>query len=841
MADQRYLVTARKYRPARFREVVAQEHVTDTLKNALKLDRLAHAYLFSGPRGVGKTTTARILAKAINCETPREEREDGAEPCRECDSCRSFEDGRSLNVFEMDAASNNKVDDIRELREKVRIPPQGSQKKVYILDEVHMLSTQAFNALLKTLEEPPSHALFIFATTEPHKVLPTILSRCQRFDFRRIPVPEIVDRLREVCETEGVEADEESLMLLARKGDGALRDALSAFDQAISLCGTTLEYGELTQALGVVDQDLFFRLGEQVATQDTAGVLKLVRHVVHSGYDLQEFLAGLAEHLRNLLVARSLGEDALEEVAASTQQRYATQARRFGEADLLRLLSIAGDAEDEIKSSTQPRLKLEMKLLKMAKMQRAADLQQVIRKIDRLEQMVDQGDLPERLPEAASPPPDASPNASPEEPSAEEASAEEASAEEAGGEAAADPSAGQEDGQEGRTEPAADKASEDETGGGAPGATEDATGAPPEDEETEADAAHAKAAAAGSPPAEESPPDEPSRDEPSRDEPSRDEADRDEADRDEAGRDEATGRGGGGHGERRGGSGEEPPGVDYGDLFGTPALGEDGGGGEAAGGTDGNGPSGDGGRAPRNEASPAGDTASRPASGPSGLGEQAAGAGGAEATSAPPAQDRSGTGQTSGSQTSGSQATGSQATGSQGDAASAVVAEPDPSGGAAQAGAAQAGAAQAASSGAESAESESSESAGDEAGRLKALERQWEDVVRKVKQDRIGVGSLLGEAEPVDLNAARLTIEVPRDLHRDTLSDKEHFLVEHLRGATEGPLESLRFVTRESDEGAPATAVNDAPVNPRDQLEALRDKYDVLRILFEQFNAELVW
>jgi DNA polymerase-3 subunit gamma/tau len=841
MADQRYLVTARKYRPARFREVVAQEHVTDTLKNALKLDRLAHAYLFSGPRGVGKTTTARILAKAINCETPREEREDGAEPCRECDSCRSFEDGRSLNVFEMDAASNNKVDDIRELREKVRIPPQGSQKKVYILDEVHMLSTQAFNALLKTLEEPPSHALFIFATTEPHKVLPTILSRCQRFDFRRIPVPEIVDRLREVCETEGVEADEESLMLLARKGDGALRDALSAFDQAISLCGTTLEYGELTQALGVVDQDLFFRLGEQVATQDTAGVLKLVRHVVHSGYDLQEFLAGLAEHLRNLLVARSLGEDALEEVAASTQQRYATQARRFGEADLLRLLSIAGDAEDEIKSSTQPRLKLEMKLLKMAKMQRAADLQQVIRKIDRLEQMVDQGDLPERLPEAASPPPDASPNASPEEPSAEEASAEEA-----GGEAAADPSAGQEDGQEGRTEPAADKASEDETGGGAPGATEDATGAPPEDEETEADAAHAKAAAAGSPPAEESPPDEPSRDEPSRDEPSRDEADRDEADRDEAGRDEATGRGGGGHGERRGGSGEEPPGVDYGDLFGTPALGEDGGGGEAAGGTDGNGPSGDGGRAPRNEASPAGDTASRPASGPSGLGEQAAGAGGAEATSAPPAQDRSGTGQTSGSQTSGSQATGSQATGSQGDAASAVVAEPDPSGGAAQAGAAQAGAAQAgaaqaASSGAESAESESSESAGDEAGRLKALERQWEDVVRKVKQDRIGVGSLLGEAEPVDLNAARLTIEVPRDLHRDTLSDKEHFLVEHLRGATEGPLESLRFVTRESDEGAPATAVNDAPVNPRDQLEALRDKYDVLRILFEQFNAEPVW
>ena len=398
MADQRYLVTARKYRPALFKDVVAQEHVTDTLKNALRLDRLAHAYLFSGPRGVGKTTTARILAKAINCETPREEREDEAEPCCACDSCLAFEDGRSLNVFEMDAASNNKVDDIRELRETVRIPPQGATKKVYILDEVHMLSTQAFNALLKTLEEPPPHALFIFATTEPHKVLATILSRCQRFDFRRIPVPEIVERLREICDEEGIEADEESLMLLARKGDGALRDALSAFDQAISLCGTTLEYGDLTQALGVVDQDLFFRLTDHVAKQDTAGVLQLVHHVVRSGYDLQEFLVGLAEHLRNLLVARSLDGSALEEVATSTQERYAAEAERFGEADLLRLLSLAGDAEEDVKASSQPRLKLEMTLLKMAKMRRSADLQAVLQKIERLEQMVEDGTLPERLP-----------------------------------------------------------------------------------------------------------------------------------------------------------------------------------------------------------------------------------------------------------------------------------------------------------------------------------------------------------------------------------------------------------------------------------------------------------
>jgi len=398
MDDQRYLVTARKYRPSLFKEVVAQEHVTETLKNAIRLERLAHAYLFSGPRGVGKTTAARILAKAINCETPREEREDGAEPCCECDSCESFEAGRSLNVFEMDAASNNKVDDIRELREKVRIPPQGEQKKVYILDEVHMLSKQAFNALLKTLEEPPAHALFIFATTEPHKVLPTILSRCQRFDFRRIPVPEIVDRLRDVCEVEGVEADEESLMLLARKGNGALRDALSAFDQALSLCGKTLEYGELTQALGVVDQDLFFKLTDHVATNDTAGMLKLVRHVVRSGYDLQEVLVGLAEHLRNLLVAHSLGGDALEEVAESTREQYAEEAERFDEPDLLRLLTMTNDAEDDIKQSPQPRLSLETTLLKMAQLRRSADLRKVLDKIDRLEQMADEGELPNAVP-----------------------------------------------------------------------------------------------------------------------------------------------------------------------------------------------------------------------------------------------------------------------------------------------------------------------------------------------------------------------------------------------------------------------------------------------------------
>ncbi len=419
MSDQRYLVAARKYRPALFKEIVAQEHVTDTLKNAIRLDRLAHAYLFSGPRGVGKTTAARVLAKAINCTTPQDERADQAEPCRECDSCRAFEDGRSLNIFEIDAASNNKVDDIRELRETVRIPPQGSKKKVYIIDEVHMLSKQAFNALLKTLEEPPPHALFIFATTEPHKVLPTILSRCQRFDFRRIPVPDVVDRLRKICEAEDITADEESLMLIARKGDGALRDALSAFDQAVSLCGTDLQYAELAQAMGVVDLDLFFRLTEHVLNRHSAGVLQLVERIMREGYDLQEFLSGLAEHLRNLFVARSMEDDSLIEAAEATRRRYAAASQPFEESDLLRLLMIAGDAEDDIKSSSQPRLKLEMALLKMTSITHAVDLRDALAKLDRLERMVDDGTLPASLSgdgasnssTASNPPTDASPPA----------------------------------------------------------------------------------------------------------------------------------------------------------------------------------------------------------------------------------------------------------------------------------------------------------------------------------------------------------------------------------------------------------------------------------------------
>ena len=710
MADRDYLVTARKYRPSLFKELVAQEHVTDTLKNALRLDRLAHAYLFSGPRGVGKTTAARILAKAINCETPREEREDGAEPCCECDSCTSFEEGRSLNVFEMDAASNNKVDDVRELREKVRIPPQGENKKVYILDEVHMLSKQAFNALLKTLEEPPAHALFIFATTEPHKVLPTILSRCQRFDFRRIPVPEMVDRLREICETEGVEADEESLMLLARKGNGALRDALSAFDQAISLCGKTLEYGELTQALGVVDQDLYFDLTRHVATQNTAGVLELVREVVRSGYDLQEFLSGLAEHLRNLLVARSLGGDALAEVAESTRDQYAEQTQRFGEADLLRLLTIAGDAQDEVKNSPQPRLKLETTLLKMAQMRRAADLEAVLQKIDRLEQMAEDGTLPETLPGDEGEPTRQA-EARPQDAEDEQLTASQSATEPASSYEANPPS-------ESSSPRTADPADEEET------AAEAADNAPPAPASEPADTS--TNAQPSSPP--ETSPDEASHGSP--EEPADESAV--SSDDEDGGEEDA-----------------DDSGVGYDDLFGTPALDDD--------------PSsGDGGAPSPNATDETTDAeGSRAADGPE----------------------------------------------SGGPAAQSVVAEPSVDASQAPTGVA----------------------------------RAWPQFVKAVRREHIRLGIFLDESEPVALTDGVLTVSVPRDLHRDTLRDHRRVVLQHLTDTLDTAPDDVEFVV---DEPAPETEDTDEasePTSPREQLQALRDTYPALEVLFGEFEAEPIW
>ncbi len=382
MAKSQYLVTARKYRPQRFRELVAQAHVAQALINALRLERIAHAYLFTGPRGVGKTTAARILAKAINC-TGNPDGE--VEPCLNCPSCDDFETQRSLSIFEIDAASNNKVEDIRDLRENVRILPQGGRRKVYIIDEVHMLSNAAFNALLKTLEEPPPHVLFIFATTEPHKVLPTILSRCQRFDFRRIPTNEIVQHLARICEGEGMTADEDSLHLIAHKGDGALRDALSVFDQAVALCGSDLKYSTLTDALRVVDVELYFEATRYITEQATGDILGLAERIIADGYDIREFLGGLAEHVRNLLITITLGEHALADVSKNLRSRYTETANAFTETTLLRLLMVIDETQTRLPVSSSPRLAVELALAKMTHLGESVDLSEALEQIRRLE------------------------------------------------------------------------------------------------------------------------------------------------------------------------------------------------------------------------------------------------------------------------------------------------------------------------------------------------------------------------------------------------------------------------------------------------------------------------
>lgn len=402
MADSQYLVTARKHRPQVFGDIVAQSHVVRTLINALKLGRLAHAYLFTGPRGVGKTTAARILAKAINC-TGKSNGE--AEPCLDCDSCKDFETQRSLNIFEIDAASNNRVEDIRELRENVRVPPQGGRRKVYIIDEVHMLSTAAFNALLKTLEEPPPHVLFIFATTEPHKVLPTILSRCQRFDFRRIPTKDIVEHLSKICNLEGVTADEDALHLVANKGDGALRDALSVFDQAVAVCGSNLKYSTLASALRVVDVELYFESTRYIAQRAAGPMLSLTERIMSDGYDVREFFNGLAEHVRNLLIAVILGTDALVDVSKRLRARYAEAAKEFTETVLLRILMVIDETQNRLPTSTSPRLAVELAMIKMVRLGDSVDLSDALAQIRRLERMVQKTPGQRPVTATAMPPP----------------------------------------------------------------------------------------------------------------------------------------------------------------------------------------------------------------------------------------------------------------------------------------------------------------------------------------------------------------------------------------------------------------------------------------------------
>ena len=356
-----FIVSARKYRPATFASVVGQKHITSTLKNAIERAQLAHAYLFCGPRGVGKTTCARIFAKAINCLSPN-----GAEACNECESCRSFNEGRSLNIHELDAASNNSVEDIRTLIEQVRIIPQVGRYSVFIIDEVHMLSAAAFNAFLKTLEEPPAHAILILATTEKHKIIPTILSRCQIYDFNRIRVEDSVEYLKYIAGQENISADEESLNLIAQKADGGMRDALSMFDKAVSFCGTTLDYRNVAQTLNVLDYDTYFSVTEMLLAGNYVDVLVTFDTVLSKGFSGQTFTAGLNRHMRDLLMAKRPETLRLIEMTGTLLERYRTQAGACNVEFLFGAISILTELDGKIRQSSNQRLLVELGLMKIA-------------------------------------------------------------------------------------------------------------------------------------------------------------------------------------------------------------------------------------------------------------------------------------------------------------------------------------------------------------------------------------------------------------------------------------------------------------------------------------------
>ncbi len=357
---ENFVVSARKYRPTTFASVVGQRHITSTLKNAIERGQLAHAYLFCGPRGVGKTTCARIFAKAINCLNPV-----AGEPCNECESCRSFNENRSLNVHELDAASNNSVDDIRNLIEQVRIIPQQGRYSVFVIDEVHMLSAAAFNAFLKTLEEPPHHAIFILATTEKHKIIPTILSRCQIYDFNRIKVEDGVEYLRYIASQEGVEADDEALNLIAHKADGGMRDALSMFDKAVSFCGTKLNYKDVAATLNVLDYDTYFSATDLLVEGRYVDALMLFDEVLSRGFSPQIFIAGLNAHMRDLLLARGPAIS-LVEFTGSLVERYREQAAKCDEGFLFNAIALLTEADGRIRQSSNQRLLVELGLMKIA-------------------------------------------------------------------------------------------------------------------------------------------------------------------------------------------------------------------------------------------------------------------------------------------------------------------------------------------------------------------------------------------------------------------------------------------------------------------------------------------
>jgi DNA polymerase III subunit gamma/tau len=373
-----YLVFARKWRPLTFDDVVGQEHITSTLKRAIEKDRVAHAYIFTGTRGVGKTTTARILARALNCEngpTP--------EPCGTCNACKNIITGASFDVLEIDGASNNSVEDIRGLRETVGYSSMGGKYRVFVIDEVHMLSKSAFNALLKTLEEPPKNVIFIFATTEPQKIPATIHSRCQRYDFRRISAEQIVEHLAQICTSENIVFERSALMLVARKADGSMRDGLSLLDQVFSFCRESLSEKEVRSVLGLVGSDVYKTVMDAVVAKNPNPALESVQTVLFDGYDLQEFVQGFQEHIRNLLFARIPG--ALEsrgiDIDPDAAKGFVEQASPFSEGDLLRMAEIIKKTESELKWSSYPRFLVELMIMKLVNLDKTVSIETILKSI----------------------------------------------------------------------------------------------------------------------------------------------------------------------------------------------------------------------------------------------------------------------------------------------------------------------------------------------------------------------------------------------------------------------------------------------------------------------------
>lgn len=388
-----YVVIARKWRPKAFDEVVGQEHITTTLKNAIAQNRVAHAYLFSGPRGIGKTSTARIFAKALNCEkgpTPT--------PCNRCASCEEIAEGRSLDVLEIDGASNRGIDEVRELRENVKFSPTKGKYKIYIIDEVHMLTTEAFNALLKTLEEPPAHVKFIFATTNPQKVLPTILSRCQRFDFRRIATAQLVEKLKEISKKEGIKADEDALFLIAKSAQGSLRDAETVLDELASFCEGKIEAKDVASVLGVVGTDEIFAIFDSVIKKDIAGCFRMVGALIDKGKDLSQLAIGLMEHARNLLISK-VGKELgyLIELPKEETARLKSQSDAFSTEDLIYIFHILSQAQDSLRRALNQRVIVEMTLTKLAQKESLFSLNEIVDKVEALQAKL--GQLEEQQPQ----------------------------------------------------------------------------------------------------------------------------------------------------------------------------------------------------------------------------------------------------------------------------------------------------------------------------------------------------------------------------------------------------------------------------------------------------------